>query len=59
MLPHSPTLWFAAVITCCLHTIATAEETWQLTRTLAAPEAIQAAAADATFVYAIASRQIA
>jgi len=59
MLPHSPTLWFAAVITCCLHTIATAEEAWQLTRTLAAPEAIQAAAADATFVYAIASRQIA
>ena len=45
-----------AILTYALPAIA---EDWEITAELSAPEAIQAAAADREFVYAIASRQIA
>ena len=54
-------LYLALLITItCGHSSLLAESaTWQTVRELAAPEAIQAAAADEQFVYAIASREIA
>ena len=52
----TPCLVCLAILTYALPAIA---EDWEITAELSAPEAIQAAAADREFVYAIASRQIA
>ena len=59
MFTASRKTWFVAIAICTVHSLAIAKDTWQLTRTLSAPEAIQAAAADPQFVYAIASQRVA
>ena len=56
--------YWPAILAFCLQTIAAAQPAaefggWQQTAELAAPEAVQAAAVDERFVYAIASREVA